>query len=56
MPAWAFDNRLFVICNGASGAALTVRLAALLVTWPAELLTTTLNCDPLSDAAVAGVV
>jgi hypothetical protein len=37
-------------------SALTVRLAALLVTLPAELLTVTLNCDPLSELVVAGVV
>lgn len=37
-------------------AALTERMAALLVTLPAELLTTTVNCVLLSDVAVAGVV
>jgi hypothetical protein len=36
--------------------ASTVSVAALLVASPAELLTTTVNCDPLSDAASAGVV
>src|ERR1700730_1215736 len=36
--------------------ALTLRLAVLLVTLPAELLTVTLNCDPLSELVVAGVV
>ena len=41
---------------GATGAGLTVRVAALLVTLPAELLTTTVNCAPLSDVAVAGVL
>jgi len=35
---------------------LTVRVAVLLVTLPVELLTATLNCDPLSDVAVAAVV
>ena len=35
---------------------LTVRIAALLVVLPALLLTTTLNCEVLSDAAGAGVV
>jgi hypothetical protein len=34
----------------------TVRVAALLVTLPTELLTTTLNCAPLSAVVVAGVV
>jgi len=36
--------------------ALTVRVAALLVTLPAELLTTTVNCTPLSELVVAAVV
>jgi hypothetical protein len=44
-----------VICNG-EVAAFTVRTAALLDTLPAELLTTTANCEPLSEATVAGVV
>ena len=35
--------------------AFTVRMAALLVTLPAELLTTTVNCPPLSELLVAGV-
>jgi hypothetical protein len=34
----------------------TVRVAALLVTLPAVLLTTTVNCAPLSELVVAGVV
>jgi hypothetical protein len=38
-----------------TGVALTVRVAALLVALPDELLTTTVNCDPLSDVATAGV-
>ena len=42
--------------EGATAAALTVRVAVLLVTLPVELLTATLNCDPLSDVAVAAVV
>ena len=37
-------------------AGFTVRVAALLVTLPAELLTTTENCAPLSEVVVAGVV
>jgi|HubBroStandDraft_6_1064221.scaffolds.fasta_scaffold1850621_2 hypothetical protein len=36
--------------------AFTVNVAALLVTLPAELLTTTLNVEPLSALAVTGVV
>jgi hypothetical protein len=35
---------------------LTVRVAGLLFTLPAELLTITVNCDPLSEVVVAGVV
>jgi hypothetical protein len=37
-------------------AAFTVKVAALLVSLPIELLTTTLNCTPLSAVVVAGVV
>jgi hypothetical protein len=40
----------------ATGVELTVRVAALLVVFPAELLTATVNCAPLSDVAAAGVV
>jgi hypothetical protein len=39
-----------------TGTAFTVSVAALLVTFPTELLTTTVNCDPLSAAVVTGVV
>jgi hypothetical protein len=42
--------------EGASSVALTLSVAALLVTLPKELLTTTVNCVPLSDATVTGVV
>ncbi len=41
---------------GNAAEFVTVRVAGLLVTVPAELLTVTLNCAPLSDIAVAGVV
>jgi hypothetical protein len=41
---------------GATAAGFTVNVAALLVTLPAELLTTTWNFDPLSVVDVAGVV
>lgn len=34
----------------------TVSVAALLVMFPALLLTTTVNCAPLSELVVAGVV
>ena len=37
-------------------AALTVKVAPLLVTFPTLLLTTTVKTVPLSDATVAGVV
>jgi hypothetical protein len=37
-------------------AEFTVSVAALLATLPAELLTTTVNCTPLSELVVAGVV
>jgi hypothetical protein len=42
--------------EGASSAALTLSVAELLVTLPNELLTTTLNWVPLSDATIADVV
>jgi len=45
-----------VLIEGATGAAFTVRVAAVLVTLPAVLLTTTVNSAPLSEVAVAGVV
>ena len=41
---------------GAPDAAFTVRVAALLVAPPAELLTNTAYVDPLFAAVVAGVV
>jgi len=44
------------VIEGATAAALTVSVAAPLVTLPAELLTTTENCAPLSELAVAGEV
>ena len=37
-------------------AIATVSEAALLVTLPAELLTITVNCEPLSEEVVAAVV
>ena len=42
--------------EGATGAALTVSVAALLVTLPTELLTMTVNCAPLSAVVSVGVV
>jgi hypothetical protein len=44
------------VIDGATVEAVTVRVAALLVAFPAELLITTVNCDPLSDVAATGVV
>ena len=41
---------------GTTAAALTVKVAALLVIVPAELLTTTWKAAPLSFVVVAGVV
>ncbi len=46
----------WVVIEGATGAAFTVRVAELLVTLPAVLLITTVNCAPLSELVVAGVV
>ena len=59
MAVWPAVTVLLTGCEvmeGATRVALTLSVAVLLVTLPAELLTTTLNCDPLSDATVAGVV
>jgi hypothetical protein len=41
---------------GGTEAAFTVNVAALLVTLPVELLTTTWNVEPLSALVVAAVV
>jgi hypothetical protein len=41
--------------EGGKGAEFTVSVAGLLVIFPAVLLTTTVNCTPLSEAVVAGV-
>ena len=48
--------RVEVLAVSGPGGALTVRVTELLVTLPAELLTVTLNCTPLSEVVVAGVV
>jgi hypothetical protein len=45
-----------VVIVGATGAVFTVSVAAALVTVPAVLLTTTVNCAPLSEVVVAGVL
>ena len=44
------------VMDGATGAANTVSIAALLVTVPAESLTATVNAAPLSEVVVGGVV
>ena len=41
-------------CVVIDGAAVTVRVAVLLVTVPTELLTTTVNCAPLSAVVRPG--
>jgi hypothetical protein len=45
-----------VVIVGATGAAFTVSVAALLVVVPALLLTTTAKVDPLSEVVVTAVV
>ena len=45
-----------VVMDGATGPALTVSVAGLLVTLPVALLTITENCVPLSELVVAGVM
>ena len=45
-----------VVIDGATGAAVTVSVAALLVTDPELSVTTTLNDAPLSEVAADGVV
>ena len=45
-----------VVIDGGTEAALTVSMAALLVTLPAALLTTTVNCAPVSELIVTGVM
>ena len=45
-----------VVIDGATEAVVTVSMAALLVAPPAALLTTTVNCAPLSELIVTGVV
>jgi hypothetical protein len=45
-----------VVIVGATADVLTVSVAAVLVMLPVVLLTTTVNCAPLSELVVAGVV
>jgi hypothetical protein len=46
----------WVVIAGATGAAFTVSVAALLVAVPTVLVTTTSNVDPLSEVVVTAVV
>ena len=46
----------WVVIEGVTRAALTVRVAAVLVAEPTELMTITRKVDPLSALVVAGVV
>ena len=46
----------WLVMVGAAGSGFTVRVALLLVTLPAELLTSTEKSAPLSDVVSAGVV
>ena len=56
-PVFTFPNvRLAGVALSRKVAALTVSAAAVLVTLPTLLLTTTVNCAPLSDVVSAGVV
>jgi hypothetical protein len=57
LPMLTFAKlRLVVLALSRSVVTFTVRVAALLVTLPVLLLTVTVNCAPLSEAVVAGVV
>jgi len=58
LPITAFPKfmELELNCIAGAGVALTVSVAAALVTVPAALLTTTRNVDPLSTVVVTGVV
>ena len=44
------------VIDGATAAVVTVRVAGLLVTLPALSVTTTVNCVPVSEDVVTGVV
>jgi hypothetical protein len=45
-----------VVIVGLTVAVVTVSVAAVLVALPAELVTTTVNCEPLLESSIAGVV
>jgi hypothetical protein len=59
VPVWPAMTAWLAGCvemDGATGATVTVRVAALLVTFPELSVTTTVNNAPLSEDAVGGVV
>lgn len=56
LPTVIFPKFRFVALALSCPATVTVSIAALLVTVPVEVPTTTENCDPLSEAVVAGVL
>jgi hypothetical protein len=56
LPPTVAEGFVGVIESEVSVAEVTVSEAALLVTLPVELLTTTLNWEPLSELVVGGVV
>jgi hypothetical protein len=57
LPRLTFAKfKLVVLALSMDVAAFTVRVAALLVMLPATLVTVTVNCAPLSEMVVAGVV
>ena len=56
LPTATFPKLSFVALAVSWPAPPTVNIATLLVTLPAELLTTTLNWDPLSETVVADVL
>ena len=56
LPTVIFPKFRFVVLALSCPATVTISVAALLVTVPVELPTSTVNCDPLSEAVVAGVL
>lgn len=56
LPTVIFPKFKFVVLALRCPATVTISVAVLLVTVPVELPTTTVNCDPLSEAVVAGVL
>ena len=55
-PAVTLRRAAYLVIEGAVTGSLTVRVAGLLVTLPAALLATTVNCAPSSAVVVGGVV